>query len=182
MRATLPGFTTAHTAPSEVSPSHRTLSPPSPSFLVRLEIRSRVRDGPVSAKMALAEFRVEPKWWETWWLRSAALLLTAAGVWGVILWRNRLLQHRNRQLEQAVRQRMAELESERTEVLKEKMRADAASEAKGQFLANMSHEIRTPLNGVIGLSRLLEAHAGSCRGAGDGPNDPLFRGCATEGD
>ena len=60
-------------------------------------------------------------------------------------------------MEQAVRQRTAELESERTKVLKEKMRADAASEAKGQFLANMSHEIRTPLNGVIGLRRALEA-------------------------
>ena len=148
----------------------------------RLEIRSRVRDGPVSAKMAVAEFRVEPKWWETWWSRSIALLLAAAAVWGVILWRNGLLRRRNRQLEHAVRQRTAELESERTKVLKEKMRADAASEAKGQFLANMSHEIRTPLNGVIGLRRLLEAHAGSRRGAGDGPNDPLFRGCATEGD
>jgi hypothetical protein len=40
MRATLPGFMTAHTAPSEVSPSHRTLSPPKPSFLVQ------VRGGP----------------------------------------------------------------------------------------------------------------------------------------
>ena len=90
-------------------------------------------------------------------MRSAALLLAGAAVWGVILWRHRWLRCRNRQLEQAVRERTAELESERTNVLDEKKRADEASAAKGRFLATMSHEIRTPLNGVIGLSRLLEA-------------------------
>jgi signal transduction histidine kinase/ActR/RegA family two-component response regulator len=106
--------------------------------------------------VAAVVFRVEPEWWETWWSRSAGLLLAAAAVWGVIVWRSRLLQRRNRQLEQAVLQRTAELESERAKVWKEKMRADEASQAKGRFLATMSHEIRTPLNGVIGLSRLLE--------------------------
>src|ERR1039458_8345844 len=122
----------------------------------RLEIRSRVRDGPFSAKLALAEFQIDPKWWETWWLRSVALLLGAAAVWGIIAWRSRLLRRRNRQLESAVRERTAELESERTRVVEEKRRADDASEAKGRFLATMSHEIRTPLSGVIGLNRLLD--------------------------
>ncbi len=37
------------------------------------------------------------------------------------------------------------------ELVEEKARAEAATEAKGQFLANMSHEIRTPLNGVVGV-------------------------------
>lgn len=35
------------------------------------------------------------------------------------------------------------------------IKAEAASQAKGDFLATMSHEIRTPMNGVIGMLQLL---------------------------
>jgi signal transduction histidine kinase/BarA-like signal transduction histidine kinase len=115
----------------------------------RLEVRSRIRDAPVSPRIATADFQMEPMWFETWWARCLLLLASASAVWGVVLWKNRSLERHNRDLECAVRQRTAELETERK-------RADEASEAKGIFLAQMSHEIRTPLNGVIGLSRLLE--------------------------
>lgn len=38
---------------------------------------------------------------------------------------------------------------------KEKIRAEAASQAKSQFLANMSHELRTPLNAILGFAQIL---------------------------
>ncbi len=40
-------------------------------------------------------------------------------------------------------------------LMKARIDAEAASQAKGEFLANMSHEIRTPMNGVIGMLETL---------------------------
>jgi signal transduction histidine kinase/CheY-like chemotaxis protein/streptogramin lyase len=115
----------------------------------RLEIRSRVRNGPFSPHVAVAEFQVDPAWWETWWVQALCVMAGMGAIFAGISWRHRALQQRNRALECAVRERTSELEAER-------QRADAASAAKGQFLANMSHELRTPLNGLIGMTRLIE--------------------------
>jgi signal transduction histidine kinase len=41
------------------------------------------------------------------------------------------------------------------ELLKSKVTAEAANEAKSRFLANISHELRTPLNAILGFSQLL---------------------------
>jgi PAS domain S-box-containing protein len=39
-------------------------------------------------------------------------------------------------------------------MLRAKLLAEEASQAKSDFLANMSHEIRTPMNGIIGMTEL----------------------------
>jgi PAS domain S-box-containing protein len=46
------------------------------------------------------------------------------------------------------------------ELIRAKVAAEKASEAKSQFLANMSHELRTPLNSLLILARLLADNQG----------------------
>ena len=42
-----------------------------------------------------------------------------------------------------------------TDVMREKMRAEAANRTKSDFLAAMSHEIRTPMNAIMGMGEML---------------------------
>jgi signal transduction histidine kinase/CheY-like chemotaxis protein len=50
---------------------------------------------------------------------------------------------------------MVEQLAKSREMLKEKLAAEAAHNARKEFLAHMSHEIRTPLNGVLGMIDLV---------------------------
>ncbi len=77
-------------------------------------------------------------------------LLPVAGMSLEILQRNlrteELLGHTQEQARQ--------LETQATELVGAKRKAEEATEMKSMFLANMSHEIRTPMNAIIGLSHL----------------------------
>lgn len=54
-----------------------------------------------------------------------------------------------------LKQYRAELAQQNLKLEKDKIRAEAASQAKSQFLAKMSHEFRTPLNAILGFTQLM---------------------------
>ncbi len=48
------------------------------------------------------------------------------------------------------------LKKTEAEMIRQRERAEAASQAKSRMLANASHELRTPLNAIIGFSQVIE--------------------------
>ncbi len=120
------------------------------------EVKASNRDGLWSEPGTL-RVHVDPPPWRTWWAYSLYALLSVAALVSFVSLRLRRLRLRQRELEELVGVRTAELQASRQEALE-------ASRAKSTFLANMSHELRTPLNAVLGFAQVLDR---SPRLAGD---------------
>ncbi len=75
----------------------------------RLEVRSRVRDGPFFPEIAASEFRVEPLWTETWWARLLAVACLLAAFIRFVRWRVSAAEKKQAELEAIVAARTMNL-------------------------------------------------------------------------
>ncbi len=95
----------------------------------RLEVRSRIRDGPFSQGIATADFQVKPRWEETWWARLLAIAGVLLGVIQVVRWRLGAAAHKQAELEAIVAARTANL-SQANRTLDEKAHQLRTSEER----------------------------------------------------
>lgn len=104
----------------------------------RLELRCRVRDGAFSGGIAAAEFRILPKWNETWW----AHLLAVAGVLTAIVlfirWRVGAAGRKQAELEATVAARTMNL-SKANRALDDKARELRTSEERLKNAERLAH-------------------------------------------
>jgi signal transduction histidine kinase/ligand-binding sensor domain-containing protein/CheY-like chemotaxis protein len=75
----------------------------------RLEVRGRVRDGPFSSNIAAAEFRLEPRWTETWWTRLLGIMCFVAALTQFVRWRLNAAAQKQAELEAVVAARTTSL-------------------------------------------------------------------------
>lgn len=58
-------------------------------------------------------FTIRPPWWRTWWAYAAYLIIIVGSIGYYIRWRERALKERQRELEQTVEERTAEVKEEK---------------------------------------------------------------------
>ncbi len=66
------------------------------------------------------QFVIRPPWWKTWWARAGLVIFIAVSAFGTYRWRTASLRKRQKQLEQTVEERTAEVIEEKRIVTEQK--------------------------------------------------------------
>ncbi len=88
------------------------------------KVKARNEDRIWNEKPVTFSFEILPPWWETWWARSLYVIFGLAAIFGYIRWRTAALKKRQKELEQTVTERTAEVVAQKEVILKEKERSE----------------------------------------------------------
>jgi len=132
-------------------------------------VRGSNNDGVWNEEGLAVSLTVKPPFYLKAWFIAGMVILVLGATYGLHRYRMRLLDVKNKVLENSVLERTEDLTRTNSHLQQEisvrkriedelreaRDNAEAATRAKSEFLANMSHEIRTPMNGVLGMTSIM---------------------------
>lgn len=127
------------------------------------EVEARDDEGGTSAPVRL-EVRLLPPWYRTTAAHAAFAGLALVALAGGYLLRVRQHVHARRELEEAVRQRTAEVERQNQRLAEQASALAAAAEERRQVYTTIVHDLKNPLTPLLGGVELLAASVGTSPG------------------
>ena len=88
------------------------------------QVKAANSDGVWTEKPAIVQFIINKPWWQTWWAYTLYLLAGISSIIGYNSWRTYSLLKRQKELEQTVTERTAEVVAQKEVIQKEKERSD----------------------------------------------------------
>jgi signal transduction histidine kinase/ligand-binding sensor domain-containing protein/DNA-binding response OmpR family regulator len=121
----------------------------------KLHVRGYNADGGFTEARSLLTITAIPPFWQRTWFYALCVAALICSVLAYNSLRLRTLRKQKLLLEDTVTKRTEQIQIEKENADRERVRAEKSEQFRQQFLANMSHEIRTPMNAVIGMTNIL---------------------------